>query len=175
MLAGRLMFPPGGEVYEGRWDAPETFPARLRPLAQSELAIAEDMARPADKATISKWLASLAVLVAGGRTTAEDAKLKLGAYAAMLDGRVPVSILNRDTLDCLARQFKFLPSYAELTEELNPFVNRVMSRADRLARLLALPEPEPPPPPPTEEQKRAVAALLAKHRAPSLGPADSPA
>lgn len=160
MLTGEWMFPPGGESYEGRWRKPESFPVSLRPLAEEALVEARAEAVLADKPTISKWLASLAVLCAGGNMTAEDAKAKLQAYAAMFDGQLPASILTRSSLDEVARKFKFLPSYGELAPALSRLANPVLRRVDRLETLLALPPPEPPWTPPSDAEKAAVTAMV---------------
>lgn len=156
-----MAYPDDGEPYEVGWDRPQTFPARLRPAAESALAAVNAELVPASDAALRKWLSSLAVLVAGGRSSAEDAEIKLNAYAAMLEGKMPVCAFTRDTLDRAARKFKFLPSYAELTELLSAIVSPRTARANRLAYVLKLPPPEPPRQPPTQEEIDRVSKLIA--------------
>lgn len=156
-----MAYPDDGEPYEVGWDRPSTFPVRLRPAAESALAAVNAELVPASDAALRKWLSSLAVLVAGGRSSAEDAEIKLKAYAAMLDGKMPVCAFTRDTLDRAARKFKFLPSYAELTELLSAIVSPKTARANRLAYVLKLPPPEPPRQPPTQEEIERVSKLIA--------------
>lgn len=160
-----MFFSPGGGAYEGRWRPPDHLSDRLRPTVASELAEADARIAPAERTQVARWLASLAVLVAGGRVTADDAKLKLDAYTAMLDGEVPASILTRSSLDDVARQFKFLPSYAELREALDQLESPLRRRADKLRRLLDLPAPPPPWTPPTQEEMDRVSAILAAGKA----------
>lgn len=101
---------------------------------------------PADRPALDKWLASLAVLVVGGTMTGDDAKLKLKAYSSMLEGRVPLSILTRTTLDEAARTFKFLPGYGELAEFLDQRGRWQSISVQRLEHLLKLPRERAKPP-----------------------------
>lgn len=64
----------------------------------------------------AKWLIRLGTLCAG-QTSVADAKLKIVEYIALLD--YPVGCFTDQTLDAAARKFKWLPSYAELTEFLD--------------------------------------------------------
>lgn len=85
---------------------------------------------PAEGSTVSKWLASLGVLVAGNMPVA-DAKVKIAIYAPGLV-EVPARAFTRATLYEAGRRFKWWPSFAELSEFLAE-----QSRDDRedLARL----------------------------------------
>ena len=161
VILPRMAYPDDGESYEVGWDRPPTFPERLRPAAESALAAVNAELVPASDAALRKWLSSLAVLVAGGRSSAEDAEIKLNAYAGMLQGKMPVCAFTRDTLDRAARRFKFLPSYAELTEFLSSVVSPKTARASRLAYVLKLPLPEPPGQPPTQEEIARVSEMTA--------------
>jgi hypothetical protein len=160
IIQPRMAFPDDGEPYEIGWDRPKAFPDRLRPVAEDALASLNAELTPASDGALRKWLSSLAVLVAGGRSTADDAQIKLNAYAAMLEGTLPVCAFTRDTLDKAARKFKFLPSYAELTEFLSAVVSPKTARANRLAYVLKLPPPEPPRQPPTQAEIDRVSKLV---------------
>lgn len=171
IIRPEMAFPEDGEPYEVGWSSkPDTFPAALHQIAWSELAEVREALRPASKATIRKWLASLAVLVAGGRTTADDAKIKLDAYVAMMEGHMPVCAFTRDSLDRAARKFKFLPSYAELVELLSAVTDPKRGRERRLVHVLNLPPPVERRPP-TKAEIAKVAELVAGVR---IGQADNP-
>ena len=87
----------------------------------------------------AKWLIRLGTLCAG-QTSVADAKLKITEYIALLD--YPVGCFTDQTLDAAARQFKWLPSYAELTEFLD---GEAASARVHLAALLRPPAPEAKP------------------------------
>lgn len=160
-----MAFPEKGAPYEIGWDPPAALSDRLRAVVTAELAEIGAQSQPADRPQVAKWLASLASLVAGGRITAEDAKLKLNAYTAMFAGAIPASILTRKSLDAVARQFTFLPSYAELALAIDDLQADTRRRERKLRCLAALPAPEPERAPPTEAERQAVAAMLADFRA----------
>jgi len=94
--------------------------------------------RPADQATVAKWLTSLGVLCAG-QTTASDAKTKIAAYAPLMD--YPASVLTKQTLQDAGRAFKWFPSFAEVSEFLDGRTWVMRKLAARL-RMLAESTPE---------------------------------
>jgi hypothetical protein len=83
---------------------------------------------------VTKWLSALGTLCAGSMT-AEDARTKIGAYATMLDGRFQPWAYSRRSLEAVAVQSKFWPSYGELCERLDAWCreNKPASDAPRLA------------------------------------------
>lgn len=126
------------------------FPAAIKTEAALVLPGVEAMlSQPADKERVKLWLKHLGILVAG-QMTAEDASVKVGAYAALLS--YPPMCYTRDTLKGAGREFKFMPSFGELSA----FFDRIVSPWQDLAAALrkirdavdrkpALPEPQPAP------------------------------
>lgn len=70
----------------------------------------------ADPKIIRDWLKALGVLTAGNMSLAEVAA-KVAANAALLSA-YPAWAFSPGSLDAMAREFKFFPSYAELSESL---------------------------------------------------------
>jgi hypothetical protein len=64
-----------------------------------------------------EWLASLGLLTAG-TMTAEDAKAKCVAYVSMIFEQFEAWAFTKVSLEAVARQCKWFPSYAELVEHL---------------------------------------------------------
>lgn len=77
----------------------------------------------------AKWLIRLGTLCAG-QTSVADAKAKIAAYVELLD--YPLGCFTTQTLEAAARQFKWLPSYAELTEFLDGEAARAKIHLDVL-------------------------------------------
>ncbi len=127
----------------GRWRPDVARLPALAPALQAALPVAVAAAQRATKPDLAKFLASLALLCAPGNISVTDAKAKLGAYADMLDGRVPASVLTRENLEAMARRFRFLPAYGELVDELDALSRPVLSRLSRIRALLGEPGADP--------------------------------
>ena len=97
--------------------------------------LAADLAMRSDQATIRRWLANLASLVAG-KQTVEEAKTRLIAYADLLADDVPALCFTRDTLKRAAAAFTWMPSFAELNTLIDAERLELGTRLHRL-RLLA--------------------------------------
>lgn len=76
------------------------------------------------------WLNDLATLVAGA-TPISDLKAKVAGMSAMLGDDYPPEAFSRASLNHVARQVRFFPSYGELTEHLSAWwqAHRPPSRA----------------------------------------------
>lgn len=106
---------------------------------------------------MSEWLSSLGLLVAG-QMTAEDARARVTAYVAMLE--FPAECFTRATLKAAAEQFRFWPSFAELTAFFGTKLESLREQLAEMERICehvdrpALPKPPPPVPyvPMTREQ-----------------------
>lgn len=71
-----------------------------------------------DAMPIRRWLAHLGLLVAGSMP-AEEARMRIEAFAPLLDDEFPAWAFTAASLQAVARGAKFFPSYAELTEALS--------------------------------------------------------
>lgn len=94
--------------------AKPTTPTLRREVA-AWLAEHDRLIRPAADGSIRDWLTALGLQVAGGAMSAEEATLRIGAYADTLAGK-PGYWFTRMTLRNCAERFKWFPSLAELVE-----------------------------------------------------------
>ena len=115
-------------------------PAGKREEARAALARLEPAFAEPDGDRVRQWLGSLGVLTAGGRMTAEDARAKGSAYAAMLD--YPAGCYTKDALRAVARALAFFPSFAELCGALDKEKARLWRTRNRLEALI---KHQPPP------------------------------
>jgi hypothetical protein len=104
------------DVDSDHWTRPDNLTAAEIQSSKGWLSRAEALLRPADKALVAKWLGALGVLCAG-QMTAADAKVKIAAYAPLLE--CPASVLTRRTLQDAGRSFKWFPSFAEVSTFLD--------------------------------------------------------
>lgn len=91
--------------------------------------------QPAKCANVSKWLASLGVLLAG-KMSIDEAKVRIAAYTELLD--MPEYCYTKESLGNAAREFQWWPSFKELDDFLGtqkPEIARTYWRLDRLRRL----------------------------------------
>lgn len=95
---------------------------------------------------VNSWLNALGTLMAG-QMTAGDAKVKIAAYAGLLDH--PSLCYTQQTLAAAGRKFKWWPSFAELAEFLDDIAREPRRHATRI-NALANTSPRVPP----EEQPR---------------------
>lgn len=67
-----------------------------------------------------EWLAALGALTAASMT-ADDARVKIAAYAALLRTKYPASAFTTESLEAVAATSKFFPSYGEVCERLTAY------------------------------------------------------
>lgn len=131
----------GGKARRVAWKAPETVDPQMQADAERVSRQAEAALKPADVADVRKWLASLGLLCAG-QMSASDAKLKLAAYAPLLDQ--PACCYTQDTLREAGKRFTWFPSFAELNAFLEEYAAPLKTMRDRLRKLaeakVAIPE-----------------------------------
>lgn len=121
------------------WEPPAVVSEGLKAEAAAALRELEAaLAREAAHATVLAWLENLGVLVSSGRMTATDAKLKLGAYSAMLVSRYSAAFWTDESLHRVARACKWFPDYAELFRLLDDEAARQRSLRSRLRRLAGI-------------------------------------
>lgn len=69
---------------------------------------------------VDKWLRSLGVLCAG-TMTADEARTRCAAYSGMIAAEFPVAAFTLKSLEAVARECRFFPSYGELVDHLGKF------------------------------------------------------
>lgn len=137
-----------------------TIPAPLREEAEGLLGRLQAQLRPADKRVVADWLASLGTLCAG-QMSAEEARMKVSAYADLID--LPAPCFTRATLREAAARFKFWPSYSEICQLFSFRLLCLKDQVAELERLVAhqdIEEPKriaPPPPPKPKTQEEWMA------------------
>jgi len=134
----------GYEERVGRWEPPAVITPEVQEAAGR--ALAERRALYETKATTRQaieWVVSLGLLTAGRASSAEDVRLKAGAYASLMT-EYPAAVLNRDTLRRAADAFKFFPSYAEVAERLDAEARRLKREQTKLKKLAEGNKPPPP-------------------------------
>lgn len=145
--------------------SPLLIPASARAEAERALVAVEEALEPAPQATVERWLSALGALVAG-QMSAEDARTRIGAYAAML--AYPRSAYTRSSLDAAARACKWFPSYAEVCQLLDAEVAAAQRQRHLLRRALAAPVEGSRPAGKwsamTDEQRREFERLMSKWR-----------
>jgi hypothetical protein len=116
---------------------------------------------------VRKWITALGVLTAGNMTRVE-AEMKLRAYVPLLQDRFPPAAFTQSSLEAVASQCRFFPSYADVAAHLADWWR------DHRPAPPALPPPpvEPPREPPTPEAiayvHQRVREIVATLRAPPL-------
>lgn len=136
-------------------------------VAEARAALAAAPVRPAGPRAILEWLRPVVAAVRNppDRQRAEDFAAALAAACCDL----PAELWTAEALRAGLREWKFWPAVAEVRAAVRAAAAPLLARRSGLRLLAAaraLPEPEPRVPP-TEEQKQAVAALVAslRHRA----------
>lgn len=124
----------------GTWTCPPVT-AELQAEARTWLAHFERGGNPPGGDVVKRWLVALGNLVAG-KTSAEDAAAKVSAFASMLVD-YPAHAFTKASLDKAGRKFKWLPSYAELTEFLDAEVLGLRTRAQRMHQIISGPAGKP--------------------------------
>jgi len=113
-----------------------SIPPSVRAEAERALQAIDDALQPAPQATVERWLGALGTLVAG-QLSAEDARTRIAAYAAMLN--YPRHAYTRSSLDAAARSCKWFPSYAEVCQLLDAEVAAAHRQRHLLRRAIAAP------------------------------------
>ena len=152
-----------GEVAAGRDVLGAGLPAPV--IAEARAALALAPVRPAGPRMLLEWLRPVVVAVRNppDRQRAEDFAAALAAACCDL----PADLWGAEALRAGLRDWKFWPSVAEVRAVVRAAGAAPLARRSAL-RLIASARSRPDPAPrtpPTEEQKRAVAALLAPLRA----------
>lgn len=122
---------------DGTWELPKVITKSLKAEAARMAVVLRGRMVPAQKEAIREWLKMLGVLCAGNATVA-DARMKVGAYSAMLNH--PASCFTKESLDRAGRRFKFVPSYAELVEFLDAESAPARLAVTRLEKIAAADE-----------------------------------
>lgn len=120
----------GAELYFAeRWTLPANLSPEIIDEAKALIQSAELENEPAPEKIKAKWLASLGTLCAG-KATVSEIQSQLVAYASMIDH--PETAFTKTTLDKAARNFKWFPSYAELTDFLDAETSTLRNNLARL-------------------------------------------
>jgi len=98
------------------------------------VALTQELDRRADDPVVRRWLASLALAVAGSMN-AEDAKAKLQVMTLIFAKRYPAIMWTDDRLAEVACACKWFPSAAELSAILDGHVERMADERDRAERV----------------------------------------
>jgi hypothetical protein len=101
---------PAATWYPPRPQSPAICEAALDELDRIERAINEHPT----KRQVAEWLGQLGVLTAG-KMTADDARMRLAAYAGMLSD-APIGAFTRESLKRAARKFTWFPTFSEVSE-----------------------------------------------------------
>lgn len=114
--------------------------------------------QPAKRANVSKWLASLGVLLAG-RMSLDEAKVRVAAYTELLD--MPEYCFTKESLGNAAREFHWWPSFKELDDFLSTQKPEIARTYWRLGRLRGLPTDEELAEGKAREEAEKLAKMLA--------------
>jgi len=150
------------------WDEFDRWPEKAAPVVKSEEVKAEaERLLPkvraalerADRGTMEKWLIALGNLVAG-KTSVDEAKMKIGAYSTMLD--YPDRCFTDKTLRDAARKFRWFPSYSEVCELLDEEVVGLRRLARNLRRTVESEVEKDTVQEPVEDRRAAIEELKVK-------------
>lgn len=117
---------------------------------------------------VRQWIAALGVLTAGNMTRAE-AEMKLRAYVPLLQDRFPPAAFTQASLEAVASQCRFFPSYADVAAHLGNWwrENRPLPPALPPPPVVEVPR-EPPTPEAIEYVHERVREIVATLRLPPL-------
>lgn len=125
-----------GDLRTAPWQPPAMVAAELQAEAgQAITELTAEQQRQADRQHVGQWLSHLGVLIASGRMTVDDSRLKLAAYQALLPDHYGAAVFTATSLERAARTMKWFPSYAELTEFLDAEAERGRIRLWRLRKI----------------------------------------
>ncbi len=148
------------------WIAPRSVdPRDAAEAGRYAAALAQEMDRRADDPVVRRWLASLALAVAGSMN-AEDAKAKLMVMTMIFAKRYPASMWTDDRLAEVATSCKWFPSAAELAAILDAHVERMAEERTRAEKVAAAGSEDPHREPEdwSAAEAREAAAALARMR-----------
>ena len=100
------------------WSPPQKLAKNEREAIQRFVAEAENGLMAPEETDLKKWLATLATLCSGNMSV-QDMRIKAAAMVEMLR-TFPRAVFTRETLNDIAKKSKWLPSYAEIYEVLEP-------------------------------------------------------
>lgn len=112
-------------------------------------------------AAIARWITDLATLTAGNAPLA-DSKAKITALTGMLGEQYPPELFTRKSIEHVARECKFFPSYAELVASLDAYRKTFVTDARRLKH--------EPPVKASAEPYNPVACTRPQHTVPAYRP-----
>jgi hypothetical protein len=133
--------------------------------AAIHLPVIADGLRPAPEKIMRQWLIALGNVCAG-QISKDDAGNKINAYVKLFE-ELPISIFSKATLREAAEQFKFFPSFAEISAFLKARAFRAHQAHERLEALANTQPREPKSEeraPLTDEQKAQFDEAMAKWR-----------
>lgn len=131
----------GFDTKAGIWSPPAVIDDAIKLSARQALGEYDRVLETkATRRQATEWALSLMMLTGGRHAAVDDAKAKATAYAMMLID-YPAAVLTRDTLNGVAKAFRFFPAYAELAEHLDINVRRLQRERRKLATLAAEPQP----------------------------------
>lgn len=151
-----------GVDFRNQWELPRVSKA-LQVLAKRELPKAEERCNPPSRDLARKWLSSLGTLTAG-RMPAEEARSKLIAYSEFFDH--PSGAFTKETLRLAAKEFKWFPSFSELSTFLDEQSVPIRNERDRIKAIAdaTIEEPQKPKNIDPEERERRTNETMAEYR-----------
>lgn len=129
-----LSYTPGTDGYV--WQPPDDVPAKVKAEASRMIAPFHAALAAAPRMLVAHWLTQLGILVAGNMPVA-DAKAKVAGYVADLD--FPALCFTDATRAAAAREFKWFPSFAELSEFLEKIAKPHRARLYRIKTIAGRP------------------------------------
>lgn len=118
---------------EAAWKPPAYQPDPIRAAARDEAKRLLDIIEtPCPPHVAAQWLGQLGILTAG-KMTADDAKVRLSAYAAMLEHSV--GCFTKASLRKAATKFTWFPSFAEVSAFLDGELWWLKAQHVRLERI----------------------------------------
>lgn len=122
-----------GDDPAAKWEAPRSQDAETRAHAATAAAhLEQSLAVESDADGVAKWLGQLGILTAG-KMTADDARMRLAAYAALLEH--PAGCFTKGSLKRAAVKFTWFPSFAEVSEFLDGEVWWIKAKIIRLRKI----------------------------------------
>jgi len=134
---------------EGLWRAPEQLTTQQRQAAELEFQRTIAALETPKPDVVVKWLTDLALLTRTRDAGEDSAIVRCEAYCKMLMARgFPVGLFTDATLHELVQRHRFFPSYAEISDVLEPRYTRLqerMVRLDTLTMFVPVQDPQEPP------------------------------
>lgn len=118
--------------------------------------------KPPPANTVREWIIALGVLTSNGRMTADDAELKLRAYAPLLLDNFPPTAFTQASLHHVAAQCQWFPAYAEVVTHLRAWWRENRPIANALPAPPQRAHSDPQRQPPTDDEIAYVRARVAE-------------